>query len=212
MVATQTQTQPDEKFEGLTKLVLKEAPAHAAALEDCMTFAWADHVRANKDDNGKGLGAAMYDAADKYVREELYGITGALPGNDKFQAQAGRIFGETIGLTKAQLSDTYKDRKTVHRAELQNLAEITNKSMAKSMQGILGIKLGELGDTDLDAFKAYVLNQANSVGAKNVTAEKMPTLHAATKEYLGLLPLISQYRGLKKAGENYGTAAGDEEA
>ena len=199
MVQAPTQTNPNAKYEALTDIMLKETPERTQALDDRLTIAWANHIQANTADNGKGLGEAMYTAADNYVRQELYGITGALPGNANLGTQLDAIIAQTIGVTRSQLVDTYKDKKVVHVGDIEGVTDTCKKAMGKSLQGIQATRLKDLGKDDFEAFKSYVLGLAEEVGATNLKADKMPTLHAAIEEYMQMMPLLAQYRGLKKA-------------
>ena len=204
---TQTQAapaDPHKRYKDITDLVLKTGPERAATLQDRILFAWADHVRKpeNKDDHGKGLGDAMYGAASNYVKTEFYGLTGDLPGNEDFKTEVDGIIATTLGIDKPSLNAALKDKKNVHAGELDELVELTTKAMQKKIGQIQIGRLKALPETDLDAFKAYMKEEADAMKVEFDPA-KAPTMDAAIKAYLGMVPLIAQYRGLGERAKAY---------
>ena len=204
--ATPAPADPHKKFSDITDIILVEAQNRAKGLEDALTLAWADTFKANPADHGKDMGAKLYDAGAKYVREELYGLTGPLGGNANLATQVDAILAQTLGVSKVQLVDTYKDEKVVHAGDIEGIVKATTQGLGKAMQGIQAQKLKSLDASDKDAFVDYVLALGAEVGAKNLKKDKMPTLNAAIEQYLGLMPLVAQYKGLRKSAESYAEA------
>jgi len=202
--STPAPADPHQKFKDITDLMLKVAPERGASLQDRITFAWADHVRKpeNKDKNGKGLGEAIYAGAREYILKDMYGITGDLPGNEDFKTEMENVISTTMGLEKDALVATYKDKDTVHAGDLDQIVEISGKAMSKKMGQIQVGRLKALPESDLDAFKAYLTAQAGEMKAP-FDPTKVPTMHAAIKQYMQMVPLIGQYRGLGERAKAY---------
>ncbi|MSR85926.1 hypothetical protein EXS74_00855 [Candidatus Woesearchaeota archaeon] len=195
---------PHKKFKDITDVMLVETQDRAQALETRLTLAWADQYRTNPTDHGKGMGEALYNAGAKYVREELYGLTSPLGGNANLATQVDAIIAQTLGVSKTQLVDTYKDQKVVNAGDIESVVKATGQGLGKAMQGIQAQRLRDLGESDKDAFVDYVLALGAEVGATKLKKENMPTLHEAIEQYAGLMPLVAQYRGIKKSAANYG--------
>lgn len=197
---------PHKKFRDITDVMLVEAQDRSRALDDVLTLAWAEQFKTNPADHGKGMGEKLYDAGARYIKEELYGLKGALGGNANLATQVDAIIAQTLGVTKVQLIDTYKGEKVVHAGDIDSVKKAMSQGLGKSMQGIQAQRLRSLGESDKDAFVDYVLALGTEVGAKNLKKDQMPTLSAAIEQYAGLMPLVAQYRGLRKSAETYGEA------
>ena len=81
--------------------------------------------------------------------------------------------------------------------------EKSGKSLIKALQGIQAIRLGNLGDEDFEPFRDYVLALGQEIGVDKLTKEQMPTLHAAIQKYSQIMPLVENYRGIRKAAGTY---------
>ena len=191
-----------KKYEDITDVMLVEAPERVQTLEDRLTLAWADHVKANPEDHGKGMGDALYDAASKYIKEDMYGIKGPV-GNANLEAEIDGKVKQIIVFSRANLVDALKDMKVVHSSNIKNLMEKSGKSLIKALQGIQAIRLGNLGDEDFEPFRDYVLALGQEIGVDKLTKEQMPTLHAAIQKYSQIMPLVENYRGIRKAAGTY---------
>ncbi|MBI5797407.1 hypothetical protein HZA98_00700 [Candidatus Woesearchaeota archaeon] len=207
MAQTQTpQVNPNKKFDDITALLLEKTPERAGTLRDRMTFAWADHVRdaKNKDAHGKGLADAMYGAGSKYIKEEVYGLTGDLQGNDDFKAAVDAdILAPTLGFNKAELDKAYAKEKVVHAGDLDHIMETSAKAMQERMQRIQISRLQALPESDFEAFKDYLSMQAGNVGIKDFDKAKVPTMDAAIKQYMKMMPLLANYKNAGKAASHY---------
>lgn len=195
---------PHKKFRDLSDLVLKTGPERAQSLQDRILFSWADHVRKPENENtqGKGLGDAIYRAASEYVRTEVYGLTGDLPGNADFKTEVEGLIEAATGLNRKQLDSAYKDKTQVHASALDQVIEISRESMGKKMNQIMGRRLQDLPDSDLEAFKAYLKAEADTMKIQ-FDAAKVPTMNAAREQYGQMIPLIAQYRGLGERAKAY---------
>ena len=196
---------PHKKFKDITDIMLVEAQDQTRGLEDALTLAWAETFKANPADNGKNMGEALYNAGAKYVREQVYGLTDTLGGNANLAAQVDAILAQTLGVSRVQLIDTYKDKKVAHSGDIEGVIKATGEGLGKAMQGIQAQRLRNLGANDKDAFVDYVLALGSEVGVKNLTKDQMPTLTVAIEKYAKLMPLVEQYRGIRKAAESYRT-------
>ena len=200
--ATPAPADPHKKFSDITDIILVEAQNRAKGLEDALTLAWADTFKANPADHGKDMGAKLYDAGAKYIREELYGLTSSLGGNANLATQVDAIIAQTLGVSKTQLVDAYKDQKVVHAGDIESVVKAMREGLGKAMRGIQAQKLRSLGESDKDAFVDYVLALGAEISATKLKKDHMPTLTAAIQQYTKLMPLVAQYRGVKKSAED----------
>jgi len=191
-----------KKYEDITDIVLKTAPEKVSGLEDALMVAWAQHVQANAEDQGKDLGDKLYEAAEKYVLKEVYGIEkiDSLPGNDAFKTRVKRIVKETIGIKKTSLVDALKERKKVHAEDVRGITRKMAETVAETYQGIQADALGDLGTDDFKPFRKYVIEIGKELSVE-LKEEKMPRLSSAIEEYERLMPLLEQYRKIKKAAK-----------
>lgn len=147
--STPAPADPHKKFkEDITDLMTVEAPRRIQEIGDCTMLAWAEQYKTNPADHGKDMGEKIYDAGAKYVREGLYGLTGPLGGNANLATQLDAIIAQTLGVSKTELIDHYKDEKVVHADDVQTIVKAMSKGLVKSMQGIQAQRLRNLGTSD----------------------------------------------------------------
>ena len=197
---TQASTPDHAKYEALTGKITKDLQTRTNGLEDAIVKAWATHTDANKTDQGKGLGDALYTAARKYVLEEVYGIKGPLPGNDDLQTQVEAMISSTIGFKKADLADVYNDKKEVHFGHIGQIREKAKESISNAVQGIHQQKLNDLGEDDKDSFRGYVKNLASTIGVI-LKDEKLLTMHQLKQTYMTILPMYVEAQQQKEKAE-----------
>lgn len=185
--------QPDySKYEAITKAAHpREVSRFALGLDDVLAREWAKHTEAHPTEQGKGLGDALYNAADTYVRNQIYGNETLT--NQRAKRVLDSAIQEAIGLTRTELIDTYKDQKEVHFKATEKHREKMSEAITGSLNQDLERQLNDLKETDLDSFRDYIISLADKCGLK-IKKEQMPRLSTA-KEMYGkiVLPRYNDY-------------------
>tara|TARA_Y100000310_G_C20495718_1_gene721431 strand:- start:208 stop:843 length:636 start_codon:yes stop_codon:yes gene_type:complete len=192
------ETQEVSPYEKLTQRILSENSKHKSALEDAVTHAWSDHVRANPENQGDGLGEKLYGVADEYVRKQLLGLEGALQGNDDFKSLVEDIIENTVGIDRGSLIEMYKSEKVVHRENVDQSLEKMAEGLGKFVQGSHSRKVKSFVTDDLSGFQDYIVELAQKVGLTEVTKDKMPTEKETISMYNTVIQLYGKSQSTSK--------------
>jgi hypothetical protein len=188
MVKEEPKTGPDySKFEKWTSDYVTSLATLAPNFRDRVMRVWAKQTEGKKDEQGKGLGSAIYDDAVDFVKKEVYGITEEGKGNEDYQTRMRDIYNQTISLDKSGLEKALGSKNIVHSGDLEGIIDIGSKHLTQNKLSITASKLSDLTEEEQGTFKGYVAKLAKDLGYTKVTEKSLLTHKSAVSLYIKLV-------------------------
>ncbi|MBI5872492.1 hypothetical protein HZB88_05435 [archaeon] len=149
-------------------------------------------------DKKPNLGSKIYEAANKYVREKIYGLTGDIGGNEEFKNEVNALVIGYLGMTKSQIEDMF--RKEVKLADVENIKGKISEASGKKLMTIGSLKLDQIPDERLEDYKQFIIGYAKKNYNIKIKPEELTT-KTKMNEYFQKLVLNPSSEELRKSME-----------
>ena len=174
---------PNEKYEEITKFILRDVPERVGQLEETVTNTLAGYRQREVPEGekvGKGFGTKLYDdLKDAYATQrgiDPSKIKGEL--TDIFDAKVM----SALGFTRQGLEDKFSGKEKLTDGDIDELKKAVNKSAKKAYDEDVDVKMKSLGDEDLEPFKNYVGGALEGLGG-TVDKDRFVTLKDTIEAY-----------------------------